>query len=89
MMTFFREWLPLTKSDFRILTMLADKGLLGVVRELDLLELLQTLSICLFNLHPLHVVNAIDSHLFAMRVCQPHHLWKQTQSLARTKFQAK
>lgn len=26
MMTFFREWLPLTKSDFRILAMLADKG---------------------------------------------------------------
>ena len=26
MMTFFREWLPLAKSDFRILALLADKG---------------------------------------------------------------
>lgn len=26
MMTFFREWLPLAKSDFRILAMLAEKG---------------------------------------------------------------
>ena len=25
-MTFFREWLPLAKSDFKILAMLADKG---------------------------------------------------------------
>lgn len=39
------------------------KGLLGVVRKLDFLELLQALSICLFNLNPFHVVNAIDSHL--------------------------
>ncbi len=26
MMSFFREWLPLAKSDFRILALLADKG---------------------------------------------------------------
>ena len=27
MMTFYREWLPLAKSDFRILALLADKAM--------------------------------------------------------------